>query len=126
MIERPSWIIEGVSTHVRSAADVVVYLDVPRSVCLRRALIRTVRVGTRTRSEMPSNCPEWRIVARLVRIIYRFPAVVGEALRSEANSDPAKFLIFRDPVEAGEVLAQLQLRADGRGSVDRHNESGRN
>jgi adenylate kinase family enzyme len=56
------WILDGNygrTMEVRiQASDTVVFLDVPRSVCLRRALLRSLTGRGRVRSDMAPGCPE--------------------------------------------------------------------
>ncbi|PCJ57454.1 MAG: hypothetical protein COA73_10810 [Candidatus Hydrogenedentota bacterium] len=73
---RDSWIVEGVSPVFREAADVVIFLDIPRHVCARRCLKRNLRYAFRSRPGLPANCPEWRIAPRLMKIIWQFPRVM--------------------------------------------------
>lgn len=62
LIQRPSWIIDGnyVSTlHLRlDAADTIIFLDLPRRVCLFRACTRVLRYRGRTRPDMGERCAE--------------------------------------------------------------------
>jgi adenylate kinase family enzyme len=82
--EPASWLIEGVSGLVREKADLVVYLDVPRHICLWRCMRRNWRFLFHSRPELPKGCPEIVIVPQLLRIIWRFPAMVGDRIRGEA------------------------------------------
>ncbi|MBW2282187.1 MAG: hypothetical protein JRG82_15730, partial [Deltaproteobacteria bacterium] len=62
------------------------------------------------RPEMPPDCPEWRIVPRLLQIIRRFPAHAGLAIRREAERDPARYRIVRNADEAREWLGRCTTR----------------
>lgn len=96
LIARPEWIVEGVSARVRAAADLVIFLDLPRAACVRRALVRTLRNRGRARPGLPADCPDWRIVPRLIGLIRRFPAAAGDRIRAEAAADPGRFVIVRN------------------------------
>ena len=85
IIKPNDWIIEGVSEKVRSKADLVILLDVPRHVCFWRCAKRNIPYLFRSRPELPAHCPEILIVGRLLRIIWKFPELVGKRLLSEAN-----------------------------------------
>lgn len=74
---RSAWIIDGVSSTVRQASDLVLFLDVPAHRCARQALARSLRHLTSGRPGLPDGCPEWRIVPRLLQIIRRFPSGAG-------------------------------------------------
>ena len=95
IMRRPAWIVEGVSKEVRDAADLVVYLDVPRRVCFWRCAKRNWRYLFKSRPELPAGCPEWRIIPVLVRIIWRFPRLVGRAISEEAKSSRC-YVVLRD------------------------------
>lgn len=80
-----NWIIEGVSEVVRLQADLTIFLDVPRFICLLRCLKRNLPYLFRSRPELPAHCPEILIFPRLIRIIWNFPHLVGKRLSLEAN-----------------------------------------
>jgi len=105
LIERRSWIIEGVSPTVRQASDLILFLDVPRHVCAWRGVRRSLRYLTRTRPGLPADCPEWRIIPRLLQIIRRFPANAGLEIRREAAQDPARYRIIHHADEARRLVA---------------------
>ena len=94
LTSQSTWIIEGVSEHVREVADLVIYLDQPRHQCLRRALQRSLRHIFTQRPEFPSDCPEWKIIPTLAGIIWRFPKLVGQQVEREAARAPEKYWIF--------------------------------
>lgn len=73
---QPSWVIEGVSSRVAKEADFIVFLDVPRWLCLWRACKRNLPYLFRSRPGLPENCPEWRIFPQLLKIIWQFPVRV--------------------------------------------------
>lgn len=76
MIARPAWVIDGVSHEVREAADLTIFLDVPRGLCMVRCFRRNLPYLLRSRPELPDGCPELLIVPQLLRIIWRFPSLV--------------------------------------------------
>ena len=82
---RPSWVIEGVSRAVRESADLIVFLDYPRSVSFWRCAKRNWRYLFRSRPGLPENCPEIRIAPTLVRIIWQFPSKVRPALMADLD-----------------------------------------
>ncbi len=99
-----TWIIEGVSDHVRQAADVVIYLDLPRRRCLWRALLRGLRHLDTQRPEFPRECPEWKILPRLAGIIWRFPVRVGQKIDAEARRFPDRYRIIRSDQEMEDLI----------------------
>lgn len=87
LIDTRHWIIEGVSEAVRVQADIVLFLDTPTPVCLYRCVRRCLTVGFASRPELPEDCPEIKILWRVVKIVLRFaktqrPLLVNEAQRS--------------------------------------------
>jgi adenylate kinase family enzyme len=61
-IAREAWILDGNYSGTLAerleACDTVVFLDLPRVVCLWRVLVRTVRHYGAARPDMPDGCPE--------------------------------------------------------------------
>jgi len=62
LLEKPSWIMDGdynSSLELRTGfADAIVFLDLPRFVCLYRVLKRILKNVGRTRADLPDDCPE--------------------------------------------------------------------
>jgi len=73
LISSDCWVIEGVSKTVRENADYIIFLDVPRLVCLFRCFKRNFIYLVKSRPELPENCPEILIVPQLLKIIWKFP-----------------------------------------------------
>jgi adenylate kinase family enzyme len=103
-----SWIVEGVSEYVRTQADLIVFLDVPRRVCTWRALSRTLRYLNRTRPGFPDPCPEIQILPRLLKLIHRFPQRGGADIHREAAAQPNRFLTEHHPVRVDRLLRRLR------------------
>ena len=55
-----------------ASCDTVVFLDLPRSVCLWRAAVRRVRFRRKSRPDMREGCPE-RLTWDFVRWIWEYP-----------------------------------------------------
>lgn len=102
----PTWIIEGVSSRVRRAADVVLFLDVSRPVCFTRAIGRTVRHLRQQRPEFPPGCQEWRVFPKLLQIIWSFPKHTGLDIRHEAAEYPERFRVVRRGGEIDKVVEE--------------------
>lgn len=107
LINQPSWIIDGVSDHIRQASDLVLFLDVPRRVCVWRCLQRSIRYFNRTRPGLPSNCPEWQILPRLMQIIMQFPSHAGMAIRREAIRAPSRYRVIDQAVDLQSIVALI-------------------
>ena len=72
----PAWVMDGNyggTLDVRLAAcDTVVFLDLPRVVCLWRVVRRTLRYHGRTRPDMAPGCPE-RWDWEFLRWVWTYP-----------------------------------------------------
>lgn len=75
LVERPSWIIDGyygATLDIRlKAADTIIFLDYPRRICLKRAIIRGVRERFVPRPDMPSGL-EARVDISFYQYIWMF------------------------------------------------------
>lgn len=73
---RDAWIMDGnyggTLDQRLAACDTVVFLDLPRVVCLWRVLWRSVRYRGRSRPDMAPGCPE-RMTWEFVRWIWTYP-----------------------------------------------------
>lgn len=101
VLQQDTWVIEGVSTHVLRHADTVIFLDVGRATAYRRVLKRNWRYLFRSRPEMPENCPEIRILPRLIRIIWGFEKNVRPDLIKHMKNASDEVRVF-----------QIQSRSD--------------
>ena len=101
LLEGDSWIVDGVSRHARHQADLVIFLDLPPLLCAWRCAKRGWKHSFLTRPELPDNCPEWRIIPTLIRIIFSFP-------------QRAKPLILKDIAErnADDIVIANQAQID--------------
>lgn len=79
LVQRDAWIIDGnykgtLPIRLR-AADTVVFLDLPRAVCLGRVLWRRLRYLGRTQPYMTAGCPERfdRNTLQFLRYTWRYP-----------------------------------------------------
>ena len=76
VVTRASWIVDG--DHLRTqpvrfaAVDTTVFLDLPRWVCLWRAVKRFLQYRGRSRTGMAAGCPE-RLNGVLPRWVWRYP-----------------------------------------------------
>ncbi len=72
-MEKEEWVIDGVSQELMESADTIVFLDVPRWICVWRTLKRNIQCCFRTRPEMPANCPDYKNLLFIIKIIWIFP-----------------------------------------------------
>ena len=90
----PRWIMDGNyggTLDVRlSAADTVIFLDLPPAICVARALGRALRYWGRTRPDMAAGCPE-RLDLKFLSWIWQYPrknrpAVLEKLLKLECKT----------------------------------------
>ncbi|HEY4177507.1 MAG TPA: DNA topology modulation protein [Kofleriaceae bacterium] len=96
---RETWIMDGnyggTLDRRFAACDTVIFLDLPRIVCLQRALLRAFRYRGRTRPDMAPDCPE-RVTVDFVRWIWSYPKVhrPGILVRLEALAAEKRVVIL--------------------------------
>lgn len=108
LIDKPDWVIEGVSNLIRRAADVTIFLDVPRHRCMVRAMKRTVSYLFKTRPELPANCPEYKIIPQLIKIIWRFPERVRPVILEDI-AQGQNVIQLQDPREYNSAELRRRL-----------------
>ena len=110
LIATDAWVIDGVSDRVLQAADVVVFLDVPRSVSAWRAMRRNVRYLFKSRPGLPPRCPEVLVIPKLARLIWRFPRHIRPRILREMDRRPDGTFVHVAWPQSGECLLD-DLRA---------------
>ncbi len=80
LIKKDEWIIDGVSLKVQEAADCVVFLDCSRFTSYRRAFRRNLPYMFKSRPGLPNECPEFKIIPRLITIIWNFSTKVKPSI----------------------------------------------
>jgi adenylate kinase family enzyme len=110
---RDAWVMDGnySGTLERrlAACDTVVFLDLPRRVCLWRVLRRAARYRNRTRPDMAPGCPE-RFDLAFLLWIWSYPArtrpKVLRLLRE--GGEERKVVRLDSPKQVDRYLAQVQ------------------
>src|SRR5437588_12631034 len=76
LLESPNWIMDGNFSETfdlrMPRADTLVWLDYPRSTCLRRVMLRCLRDYGWQRPDLPAGCPE-QFDVKLLRWVWNFP-----------------------------------------------------
>lgn len=103
----PSWVVDGVSQVILEAADVVVFLDYSRPVCLWRALKRNMPYLFRSRPGLPASCPEILILPTLLKIIWRFPSRLHPLIFNACAHGKRPLIHVRSNKELGRLLISL-------------------
>lgn len=76
------WIVDGVSKELCQAADLIIFFDLPRWYCLYHALRRSCRNLFRTRPGFPEGCQEYKVIFKLVKIIWKFPRLCVPSIKA--------------------------------------------
>ena len=115
LLARDSWIIDGNfggTLDIRlEACDGVVFLDLPRLVCLGRVLKRVALYRKETRPDMAAGCPE-RVDLKFLKYIWDYPRKrkprVLEKLKSYSQTKAMTILSSQSEIESF-LLNQVRL-----------------
>ena len=107
-----SWIIDGNSPGTLDLrlprTDLVIWLRLPRLLCLRRVLARRIRHAGKSRPDMADGCPE-KIDLDFLRYIWNFERKespeIADALETYGEGVPV--IVLRKPSESDGLLARL-------------------
>jgi adenylate kinase family enzyme len=112
LVQRSSWIIDGnygSTMDIRlAAADTIIFLDMPRRLCLWRALKRRVRYHGKCRPDLTPGCPE-QFDAQFLRWIWNFPQKRPDILKKlEAYQAEKTVIHLRSPRALKRFLKRLE------------------
>ena len=108
LVSRTQWIIEGVSSIACQAADLIIFLDFPRSVCYLRCIKRNWRFLFSSRPDLPDNCPEIKIIPTLANIIWHFPYGAKPTIFNEMNKQGKASIILSSNDEIIQFIGELR------------------
>jgi adenylate kinase family enzyme len=112
LVAEPSWILDGnykSNMDLRiAAADLVLFFDLPRTLCIWRVVKRSTVYRGRNRPDLPAGCPE-RLELDFLRWIWSYPAVLRPIVLARlAEAPPGSAVIrFRRSAEAEAFLAAV-------------------
>jgi len=115
LVAGEKWIIDGNyggTLDLRLAAcDTVVFLDLPRVLCLWRVLIRQLRYLGRTRPELPDGCRE-RLSWAFLEWIWTYPSRRRGSIltRLHALDKRKRVVILRTAREIDDFIAGVPMR----------------
>jgi adenylate kinase family enzyme len=113
LIEGESWVMDGNYSGTLDlripAADTIIFLDVPRIVCLWRVAKRRLEYRRRPRPDMHPECPE-RLTLQFLQWIWNYPRRqrprVLDHLRSVSSEK--RIVILKSAKDAERFLAGLR------------------
>lgn len=99
----------GTMEHRLEACDAVVFLDLPRMVCVRRVLGRVIKYRGRSRPDMGEGCPE-RFDLKFMKWVWDFPRVTRPVIleRLSAIQDRKKIFHLRSTGEVADFLCRVR------------------
>jgi adenylate kinase family enzyme len=112
LLARDAWIIDGnyVGTLDRrlAACDTVVFLDLPRAVCLWRAVKRRIVFRGRARPDITTGCDE-RLTLEFIRWIWEYPEKrrPGVLAKLSALRPNQRAIVLRSTAEAEAFLRAI-------------------
>jgi len=121
LVAGDEWIADGnylKTLPLRTArADTIVFLDMPRLLCLRSVLSRWLRSRGTTRGDMAPGCPE-RVDLDFVKWIWNYrrrsrPGILARLREFEAAG--GRVLVLRTRREVAEFLAGIGGAGEGAG-----------
>jgi len=115
LIAEPAWVMDGNyggTLDIRlAAADTVIFLDLPRIVCLWRIVRRAARYWGRTRPDLAPDCPErldWEFVVWVWTYPDRRRHEILERLRQLKN---VKAIVLKSVADVEKLVADVGPRA---------------
>jgi len=109
LMRNDCWIIEGVSKAVRESADYIVFIDVPRSICIFRCFKRNFLYLFKSRPELPENCPEILIVPQLLTIIWDFPTLARPIILE--TLDRKRGVVISNLKQIDDLVAKISIES---------------
>lgn len=110
LTNQPAWIMDGnykSTFDIRfPKADMIIYLDYPRSLTLKRALVRRIKLHGKVRDDMPSNWRE-QFTFELLKFIWSYNKIerpmVYKLLQNQKEHGQS-IIVFTSPQQANNYL----------------------
>lgn len=117
LVQREEWIIDGNyggTMEIRlHAADTIIFLDIPRVVCIYRAFKRILKYRNKTRPDMAEGCDE-RFNVDFFKWIWNYPKlkkpVILESLDQLSKSENKQVIILKSSTEAKKFIERVPGR----------------
>ena len=111
LIAGPEWVMDGNyggTLDIRLAvADTVIFLDLPRIVCLWRIMRRAARYWGRTRPDIAPDCPE-KIDWEFVVWVWTYPSRRRPGILARLRElESARAIVLRSASDVENLLARL-------------------
>jgi adenylate kinase family enzyme len=112
LIARDAWVMDGNYSGTLElrlkACDTVVFLDLPRMLCLWRVVKRAVMYWGRERPDMAAGCPE-RLTLEFVQWVWQYPHRTRPQVlaRLQACAGAKQIVYLRSHTEVEKFLAHV-------------------
>lgn len=110
ILETECWLMDGNfdSTLALRAqyADMIIFLDFPRTICLGRVLKRVWMYRGQTRPDMAAGCPE-KVDMEFIRFIWTFRKKVRPGILDVIRNEQARTIILQSPKEVSKWVTNL-------------------
>ncbi len=110
-----TWIMDGnysktIATRLQYA-DVVIFLDIPRYICLLRVILRRFKIfSNKKRVDIPQDCKE-RMSFEFYKWIWNFPKrsrpSILELLENTSKKQKTQVIILKNSTQINEFIANL-------------------
>ncbi len=108
ILNQKKWIVDGVSTQIQKSADCVVFLDCTRRKSFYRVFKRNTPYLFKSRPGLPENCPEIKIIPKLINIIWNFPKKVKPKILKTMDQESGQLNYhFKTKSEVNIFLKQI-------------------
>ena len=112
LVKKESWIIDGNyggTMDIRlNAADTIIFLDIPRTICIYRAFKRMLQYRNKTRPDMGEGCEE-RFSFEFFKWIWKYPKTKRPKIldRLKQLSKEKEVIILKSPKEVENYIENV-------------------
>lgn len=113
LVKEEEWIIDGNysgTMEIRlNAANTIIFLDIPRTICVFRAFKRILQYRNKTRPDMGEGCEE-RFSIEFFKWIWEYPKTIRPKIleRLEQLSKDKEVIILKSPKDVQHFLEKVQ------------------
>ncbi len=112
LVKKEKWIIDGHFSGTMDirlkAADTIIFLDFPRTICVYRVFKRMVKYRNQTRPDMGEGCEE-KLDIEFLKWLWEFPKTKRPGILKKLEQLPKtkNFIILKSPREVKRFLEKI-------------------
>ena len=113
LVARDRWVMDGNYSHTLDLrlpkTDTIIYLDIPRHICVWRVAKRVVRTYGRSRPDLGEGCPE-RLDPAFLKWVWDYPKereAKNQAILDEQRAEK-QVIVLRNSSEIKTFLASVE------------------